>query len=571
MYREKKRAILGLTLAVTMALSPACTQDGGNKQPEASPTETNAQVNADGNYNILFITADQEHYFDEYPTGASFEARELLAQLGTTFEKHYACSNMSTSSRSVLYTGTHITDTKMCDNTDYPWQPPISEELSTIGDMMGQAGYYAAYKGKFHMGSASVLDHSTEPQLQGQNDLLGYGFADWNVQGDIVGAAQEGFYEDMPIASETVKWLRSTGAQKNTTGQSFFLAVNLVNPHDVMYYDTDDKGEDIQNSGKTTLGIKGAPDHLLYQTAYPDDLIPPSWNEAINSPGRVAAHGVYLKLWDRRVGSIPSEEKRWERFRDYYYNCIQDSDNQLMSILKDLVSLDMMDNTIIVFTSDHGEMQGAHGLRGKGGFMYDNNIHVPLVIVHPEYEGGKRIEAVTCHLDLAPTFVDMTHISAEKKAAIASGLAGSSLLKLMDGSASKIRTGALFCFEMLSMVDDTMTITPDEKGSVTAVYIDFEKRGFVRGITTEGYKFARYFSPLHFNTPTTLEELYANNDVELFDLTKDPGELKNLAADKEANAELIMELNTLMNELIKKEIGTDDGSEVAGIIRNLSQ
>ncbi|MEI6308477.1 MAG: sulfatase-like hydrolase/transferase [bacterium] len=570
MYREKKRVILGVTLAVTMALSSACVQDGGKKQPEVLPTETHATQNADGNYNVLFITVDQQHYFDEYPKGASYEARELLAQLGTTFEKHYACSNMSTSSRSVIYTGTHITDTKMCDNTDYPWQPPISEELTTIGDMMGQAGYYAAYKGKFHMGSAGVLDHSTEPQLQGQNGLLGYGFADWNAQGDIVGNVQQGFFEDMPIASETVKWLRSTGTQKNTTGQSFFLAVNLVNPHDVMYYDTDDKGEDIQNNGKTTLEIKGAPDHLLYQTTYPDAPIPPSWNEAINSPGRVAAHGVYLKLWDRRVGSIPSEEIRWERFRDYYFNCIQDSDNQLMSILKELVSLDMMDNTIIAFTSDHGEMQGAHGLRGKGGFMYDNNIHVPLIIVHPEYKGGKSIDAVTSHLDLAPTFVDMTSISAEKKAAITGKLAGGSLLKLMDGSASKIRTGALFCFEMLSMLDDAMTMTADAKGKITAVHINLAKRGFVRGITTEGYKFARYFSPQHFNTPTTLEELYANNDVELYDLAKDPGELKNLAADKETNAGLIMELNALLNELIAKEIGPDNGSEVADIIQTLS-
>ncbi|MEI6186703.1 MAG: sulfatase/phosphatase domain-containing protein, partial [Dehalococcoidia bacterium] len=203
------------------------------------------------------------------------------------------------------------------------------------------------------------------------------------------------------------------------------------------------------------------------------------------------------------------------------------------------------------------------------GFMYDNNIHVPLIIVHPEFKGGKRIDAVTSHLDLAPTFVDMTNISAEKKAAITGEFAGGSLLKLMDGSAGKIRTGALFCFEMLSMVDDAMTITTDAQGTITAIHIDFEKRGFVRGITTEGYKFARYFSPLLFNTPKTLEELYANNDVELYDLTKDPGELKNLAADKETNAVLIMELNTLLNELIAKEIGTDDGSEVAGIIRAL--
>jgi arylsulfatase len=65
------------------------------------------------------VTVDQEHYFSEYPEGTSFKARQLLEELGTTFEKHYACSNMSTSSRSVMFTGTHIPDTGMIDNTDF--------------------------------------------------------------------------------------------------------------------------------------------------------------------------------------------------------------------------------------------------------------------------------------------------------------------------------------------------------------------------------------------------------------------------------------------------------------------
>ena len=67
----------------------------------------------------------------------------------------------------------------------------------------------------------------------------------------------------------------------------------------------------------------------------------------------------------------------------------------------------MMKNTIIVFTSDHGELLGAHNLRGKAGNIYENNIHVPLMIYHPEHPGGRTCEHVTSHLDLAPTFVDM--------------------------------------------------------------------------------------------------------------------------------------------------------------------
>ena len=76
------------------------------------------EVNADGNYNIVFITVDQEAYMESYPQGSDYAARERLRQIGTTFEKHYACSNVSTSSRSVIYTGRHVTETHMMDNTN---------------------------------------------------------------------------------------------------------------------------------------------------------------------------------------------------------------------------------------------------------------------------------------------------------------------------------------------------------------------------------------------------------------------------------------------------------------------
>jgi hypothetical protein len=124
---------------------------------------------------------------------------------------------------------------------------------------------------------------------------------------------------------------------------------------------------------------------------------------------------------------------------------------------------------------------------------------------------------------------------------------------------------------MISMLDSKMSQTTDPATGVTTYTIDYSKRGFVRGITTEKYKFARYFSPLDFNLPTTLDELYAHNDVQLFDLQKDPQELNNLAADREANGELILELNNQLNALITKEIGVDDGSEAAAVITRISQ
>jgi len=85
----------------------------------------------------------------------------------------------------------------------------------------------------------------------------------------------------------------------------------------------------------------------------------------------------------------------------------------------------------------------------------------------------------------------------------------------------------------------------------------------MRAIVTERYKFARYFSLMNFNTPETLSDLYAHNDVELYDLESDPKELYNLGSDREANAGLIEEMNRRLNALIAAEIGVDDGAEMA--------
>ena len=73
-------------------------------------------------------------------------------------------------------------------------------------------------------------------------------------------------------------------------------------------------------------------------------------------------------------------------------------------------------------------------------------------------------------------------------------------------------------------------------------------------------QFSRYFSFRQFNTPTTLDELRAKNDLELYDLRADPDEVVNLAYDFDANRDLIAAMNAKLNALIAGEIGVDDGS-----------
>jgi len=101
-------------------------------------------------YNILFLLVDQERLFrpGELPAGYRLPAHERLMKRGTTFVNHRICPCVCTPSRSVLYTGQHIQHTRMFDNTNFPWTESMSTEIPTLGDMMRDAGYYTAYKGK---------------------------------------------------------------------------------------------------------------------------------------------------------------------------------------------------------------------------------------------------------------------------------------------------------------------------------------------------------------------------------------------------------------------------------------
>ena len=567
---KKQFLTVGITMSMTASLmgcagnsaDSAETQRPAAAKPESPSVDaaapgavTASEGNSDVNtaYNILFITTDQEHYFAEDPAGTNWKARALLAEMGTTFEKHYACSNMSTSSRSVMFTGMHIPQTGMIDNTDFAFQNAMDTSLTTVGDMMRDGGYYSALKGKWHLGDASILNNNAQ-----LTDLEDYGYSDWGGK-DYIGSLHEGHEVDSLVVSETAEWLDTVGSRLNSEGKPFFLQVNMVNPHDIMNYD---------NTGykSPNMELGGKPDDPLYDNTY-DVPIPSSWNFDLQAADVPDAMRIYQKHWGLYTGVI-KDPGLWRDYQNYYFNCIQESDNNLMELLDHLKENKMMNHTVIVFTADHGEMHGSHAVKGKGGFLYENNIHVPLIIVHPDFGKGQRISSVTSHIDLVPTLVDLAGIPVEKKKELTAGLPGHSLLPLIDGSQVKVRDASLFCFEMLSVT--AIDFGKNEEGNVTRT-LNLDSRGMVRGITTDQYKFVRYFAPLCFNTPETLEELFENNDVQLFDLKADPEELDNLAADPETNRELILQMNALLNETIKQEIGEDDGIEVKKALRILKE
>jgi hypothetical protein len=137
-----------------------------------------------------------------------------------------------------------------------------------------------------------------------------------------------------------------------------------------------------------------------------------------------------------------------------------------------------------------------------------------------------------------------------------------------------VRPAALFNFDMLSYSDPkwaAMTIDtrqfrakpPEQQEALLKDHPpNFRNRAAIRSIWDGRYRFARYFSPVAFNTPRTMEELVAKNDLEVYDLQSDPEEMNNLALDARKNGELILALNKVLNERIADEVGVDDGSSL---------
>ena len=237
--------------------------------------------------------------------------------------------------------------------------------------------------------------------------------------------------------------------------------------------------------------------------------------QPMDGAGRPKAHGEFLKVWDHVLGKIPLEEERWKRFDDFYINSIRSMDLQLANLLTELDALGLSDRTMVVFTSDHGELAGAHGLHGKGPFAYEEGIHIPFMISHPDVSGGQSSRALTSHIDVVPTLLAMAGVSQSQRGELAGrDLPGKDLTPVLGSPGSAdlhaARDGVLFTYSCLSTNDSGLFAVageaiaagkdPTEVMKASGYRPDLKKRGSVRTVFDGRYKFSRYFAPIDRNS-----------------------------------------------------------------------
>ena len=90
------------------------------------------------------------------------------------------------------------------------------------------------------------------------------------------------------------------------------------------------------------------------------------------------------------------------------------------------------------------------------------------------------------------------------------------------------------------------------------------KKGFLSFVFDGRYKYARYYAPSQFNTPITLTQILGYNEIDLFDLQNDPHEFKNLAVEAQKHKATILRLNALLNDLMAREVGVNNGHFLPG-------
>jgi arylsulfatase A-like enzyme len=335
-----------------------------------------------GKPNILVIVVDQMRAPQWFPDPQRLDALlpnvVRLRHASISFESHYTASNMCTPSRGVMTTGLYSHQTGCLFTGDGPSESSLAPRFPTWGTMLREQGYRTWWWGKWHLGQSG----DTTPE-----GLDAHGFSGGTYPSPN-GAPNQGLRMDPGIVDQFAGWF-----DDNAGRGPWCTTVSLVNPHDICWWPKNPLPEDVPH-----LFGSGP---VNFET--PDDL---------RRRGKPQLQIDFMNFMSPLLtGTLtyagPDVAAQWGRCLDMYLWLQQQVDTQIGRVLDKLASHPEIDrNTVVVFTSDHGEYGGSHGLRGKGAAAYEEAIRVPLFIRDPHGQltpkpGDTRTQ-LTSSVDLAP-------------------------------------------------------------------------------------------------------------------------------------------------------------------------
>ncbi len=367
--------------------------------------------------NILYIMTDQQSFKMLSAAGNKYlktPAVDKIAESGYRFSKAYCVNPVSLPSRFALLTGHYGSEVNVRNNTPDTEREKLKSILDecAMGKVFRSAGYETLYGGKTHLPMAYMKGDFTERMS------TNYGFSYF--------CSDDG----MKLAEESAQILQN----RKKGDKPMFLFVSLMNPHDINFFWQEkilagpDKPKNLTQREwecATTLANK--------QKTMPEEeykmQIPsfPLNYEPVNDEPSLDAYQKF------------TNKERLNYYSWAYHRLTETVDEQIAVVLAALKKSAIADNTIIVFTSDHGDMNGSHQLIMKNRF-YEESARIPFIFAGPGIKKGVvDNETLVCNgMDLLPTLCDFAEIKTPKS------LTGVSLKPILTGETNKINRNYLF-------------------------------------------------------------------------------------------------------------------------------
>ena len=463
--------------------------------------------------NVLILMTDQERHQDRLPEDLPTPVRCWIDANGTRIDRFHISACACTPSRGCFWTGMYAPQTGMYGTFIIGTQFTMDPSIPTIGDLFKEVGYRTAFFGKWHLSYPGEPPTNLEAALdtvQG-NPLKGYGFDHSVISPPAdVGGYNDGFTNDPIWTGQAVSWLR----EHATDDEPWMCVLSLLNPHDIQFYPRGFRADFKRNDydAEPELSFHDAESRF-------DDK--PSVHKRFRNVVAVVA-GTPNSTW--------SDEEYWRGQLNTYYDLIVGTDEMLGAAIRELNEAGVLDDTVIVRTSDHGELGSAHQLQNKGITIYDEQNRVPFTVVYPKrFPRGRRSQALGEAVDLVPTLLEIAGES--DPVGRWPWLRGVSLVKaLEDPDAAGPRDSTLY------RIDEY---------PVTNVGTAVPTRSHIRQIYDGRFKFARYVAIAEQMFAGT--ELVDEQEIEMYDTWNDPYELRNLANDK-GYAKLASDMHAWLGE-----------------------
>ena len=457
--------------------------------------------------NILWYCTDQQRSNTIRAFGNSeihTPNLDRFAKRGIGFNRAYCQSPICTPSRASMLTGRYPATTQVHRNGNAYF--PDSEVLVTR--MLADVGYDCGLIGKLHLAGA---EHTIEPRADDSYRLFewshhprpnieGNRYADWLR--DEKGEDPEKLFEPLNTAYDVgldrdlhqTTWCTEMALRFIDEERSgpWMLSINPFAPHPPMFPPKD-------------FLDQYNPDELSYPIFKDSDI---THQKAFRNIDQQTIDATDPKLLpdethDKsepdigRPGSVPPASYDARMLKACYYAEITLVDEQFGRIIDHLEAIGELDNTLIVFHSDHGEMLGDHGLLYKGCRFYEGLVHVPLIVAGPGVQQGERSDALVELVDIAPTLLDAAEID------IPESMQGKSLMPLLSGD----------------------TELHQHKSHVFCQYHDAMAAGTVQ---LAGREFDASHGTMYFDGRYKLCVYHGHEIGELYDLESDPHEFDDL-------------------------------------------